>query len=70
MILVVDDWVIVWSVVVRITTEVVTIVAFVGVTVTVVVDPLHAVVTVPGSKTRVWVCVPMVENTAAKMRNN
>lgn len=66
MVVVVDFLVVVASVVVRITTDVWITVAFVGVTVTVVVDPLQAVVIVPGARIRVCVCVPIVENTAIK----
>lgn len=51
------------SIVVRTISDTSITVAFVGVTVTVVVDPTQAVVNVGGTKIRVCVCVPIVEKT-------
>lgn len=66
MVVVVECFVVVASVVVRVTTETLVTVADGGVTVTVVVGPLQGVVIVEGAKIRVWVSVPMVVKTATK----
>lgn len=56
------------SVVVRTMTEVEMTVDLVGVTVSVLVGPVHGVVIVDPAKISVWVCVPMVEKTAIEKR--